>query len=74
MHERHALIGLSHEPKNLSGEENKQTKVLYALRICLFNAAVVACVVSITVCFEKPHLFIMMSTNRKRKIFFYKTR
>ena len=30
MLERHALIGLSHEPKNLSGEANKQTKVLSA--------------------------------------------
>ena len=26
-----------------------------------------------TVCFEKPHLFFMMSTNRKRKIFSYET-
>ena len=45
MHERHALIGLSHEPKNLYGEAQKQRKIFPALRIQFFNAAVVAYVV-----------------------------
>ena len=42
MHERHALVGISHEPKNLFGEEQKQRTFFPALRIQLFNPVVVA--------------------------------
>ena len=42
MHERHALVGISDEPKNLFGKEQKQRTFFPALRIQLFNPALVA--------------------------------